>query len=632
MRYKLPAFVIVVLLICGGSPAFAATHGIDLYNELKYPADFTHFEYVNPDAPKGGDLVLAGVGSFDSLNPFVIKGTAAAGMSYVHPSFLYATLLSHTADEANSSYCYIAEKINLSPDRRSVVFTLRKEAAFHDGSPITSEDVVFTFDTLKAKGQPFYKAYYREIVKAEAIGDRQVKFTFMDNKNRELPIIIGEMPILSKRYYQTNDFSSASLKIPLGSGPYKIKAMDPGKSITYERVKGWWGENLPVNKGRYNFDQIGYLYFLDPTVAFEAFKSGDVDFRMETSSKRWVAAYDFPAIRSGAVKKITPKKGSNQGMFGIGFNTRRPIFNDVRVRRAIARALDFEWVNENIFSGLYKRSRSYFENSEFAARGLPTGEELAILNRFKDKLPPQIFTQEFRPPINKKPGDIRIHLKEAREMLEEAGWVIENQKRVNAKTKVPLRFEILITSPEYLRPMSSFIRHLKRLGIEARTRMVDSAQYAVRIDEFDFDIIMMAMGQSESPGNEQLEFWSSKAADIKGSRNYSGIKDPVVDSLIELLIDAPTRKKLVQRTQALDRTLLWGHYVIPGWYSDRYWLAFWNKFDRPKITPKYLFDITTWWVDPAKEAALLPKSEKVAKPSAAAQSNCPRIRRYRYRP
>ncbi len=631
MNKLIPVFITVIVVQLTNA-AFAAKHGVDLYDELKYPADFTHFEYANPEAIKGGDVVLAAVGTFDSLNPFVIKGDPAAGLSYVHSSLLYATLLAHSYDEPISAYGYIAESVEVAPDRISVTFTLRKQATFHDGSPITPEDVVFTFNIMKEKGQPFYRTYYREIIKAEKVDDHQVKFTFASSKNRELPVIIGEMPILSQQYYQTHEFSASSLEMPLGNGPYKIEAVDAGKSLTYSRVKNWWGENLPVNKGRYNFDLITYLYFRDATVAFEAFKAGEVDFRLENSSKNWSSGYDFPALNHGFAKKLVVENSTNQGMQAFVFNARRPVFQDKKVRQAVALAFDFEWANDNLFYSLYERTNSFFENSELAAHGLPQGEELQILEQYKDRLPAALFTQEFRMPVNDKPGAIREQLKQARNLLETAGWVIKDQKRVHSVSKAPLQFEILIADPTFVRVISGFVRNLKQLGIGARVRVVDSAQYIGRVNDFDFDIIVGGMGQSESPGNEQLEFWGSRAAAAKGSQNYAGIKNPIVDNLIELVIDAPNRASLVQRVRALDRVLLWEYYVVPLYYNAKYWLAIWDKFDRPAIAPKYVFDFNSWWIDPKLEARLIIKDE-TQEAQAAVFPTCPEepFRRYRYR-
>ncbi len=574
-----------------------AAHGVDLYGSLKYPADFTHFDYVNPDAPKGGNISFAAIGTFDSLNPFVIKGTPAGGMSMLHPSMFYATLMAHSADEPISAYGYIAEDIEVAPDRTSVIFTLRSEAQFHDGSPITPEDVVFSFNILKEKGQPIYKAYYREVIRIEKLDKRRVKFTFASGDNKELPVIIGEFPILSKKYYQTHNFAKASMEIPLGSGPYKISKVDNGQSITYQRVNNWWGENLPVNKGQHNIDTIKYLYFRDDTVAFQALQSGECDFRMESSSKNWATSYTFPAVKDGNVKKLTVPHQSGQGMMGLAFNLRRPLFQDIRVRQALALLFDFEWTNENIFHSLYKRTNSYFANSELASIGLPSEKELELLLPHKKQLPETIFTQAFKMPVTDGSGNIRPQLRQAKKLLQDAGWIVKNHQLVNAKTGQPFKFKILITQPNFERLLHGFIRNLKRLGIQAKMRVVDSSQYVARMDEFDFDMVPASILQSESPGNEQREFWHSKLANVKGSRNYMGIANPVIDELIEQIIDAPTREELVQRTHALDRVLLHNYYIIPLYHNDKYFLAHWRHLQHPDRFPKYAIQLSTWWVD-----------------------------------
>jgi microcin C transport system substrate-binding protein len=587
------------------TPSPYPSHGIDLYNQLKYGPDFKNFDYVNPDAPKGGELTRSAIGGFDSLNPFVIKGVPAAGMTYTYPSYLYATLMAHSFDEAMASYGYIAEKIKLAPDRSWIIFTLRKEATFHDGTPITPDDVIFTFNIFKEKGNPFFKAYYREITKVEQVGKRQVKFTFLSGKNLELPVIIGDMPILSKSYYTKHKFEDTTLIFPLGSGPYKIEEVDAGKSITYRRIKHWWGENLPVNKGHFNFNKIEYLYFRDSTVAFEGFKTGIYDLRLEDQSKNWAKGYDLPAIKQGKLIKKSISHPMIQGMQAFIFNTRRELFKNKDVRQALSLLFDFEWTNKNLFYGFYKRTNSFFENSDLAGHGLPSGDELKILEPFRVQLPTEVFTTAFKMPVNDGTGNIRSQIKKAQDLLKQAGWIMREQKLVNAKNNQPFIFEILIIEPVYIRILQGFINNLKRVGIEARARLVDAAQYQSRINDFDFDMVIQRIGQSRSPGNEQVEFWSSKIADTKGSFNYAGIKNPVVDQLIEGILKAGSRESLVTSTRALDRVLLWNYYVIPMWYNDAYWVAYWNKFGQPKIIPAYNFPLDTWWVDSKLETKLI---------------------------
>lgn len=587
------------------TPSPYPSHGIDLYNQLKYGADFKNFDYVNPDAPKGGELTLAAIGSFDSLNPFVIKGVPAAGMTHVYPSYLHATLLAHSFDEPIAAYGYIAEKIELAPDRSWIIFTLRKEAKFHDGSQITPDDVIFTFNILKEKGNPFFKAYYREITTVEQIGKYQVKFSFLSGKNLELSVIIGDMPILSKSYYTKHNFEDATLIIPLGSGPYKIETVDAGKSITYRRVKHWWGENLPANKGLYNFDKIKYLYFRDGIVAFEALKTGVYDLRIENESKNWAKEYNLPVVKQGKMLKKTIPNHMIQGMQAFIFNMRRDLFKNKEVRQALSLLFDFEWTNKNLFYGFYKRTNSFFENSELAAHGLPSEDELKILAPFHAKLPREVFTTAFEMPVNDGLGNIRSQIKKAQDLLKQAGWVMNEQKLVNSKNYQPFVFDILISDPVYIRVLQGFINNLKRVGIEANVRLVDAAQYESRVEDFDFDMIIQKIGQTSSPGNEQVEFWSSKTANIKGSFNYAGIKNPVIDQLIEGVLKASSREHLTAATRALDRVLLWNYYVIPMWHNDAYWVAYWNKFGQPKIIPAYNFPLDTWWVDSKLEKKLI---------------------------
>ncbi len=575
-------------------------HGLELYGVPKYPADFKHFDYVNPDAPKGGTFRVGVVGTFDSLNPFIIKGVPAAGMTILHPSYLYATLMDRSYDEPSSAYGYIAETVEIAEDKKSVTFTLRKNATFADGSPITADDVVFSFDTLKKKGHPTYAAYYRKINNAEALSPSKVRFNFVTDDDRELPQIIGELPILSKAYYAKHDFNKADMTIPLGDGPYKIESVDPGKSITYVRVKDWWGADLPVNKGRYNFDKIKFIYFRDPTVALEAFKAGDVDWRLEKVAKDWVNSYDSPAFRNGDYIKKEIKHEMPSGMSGLIFNTRKPIFQDVKVRKAIALAFDFEWANKNLFYDTYTRHNSYFSNCELASTGLPQGEELKILEQFKDKLPPEIFTQEFKMPVNAKGHNIRDQLRIAKKLLKEAGWEIKDGVLTNDKTGQPFQFEILLVQPDLERVINGFIENLKALGIKASIRVVDSAQYTARMDDFDYDMIFDGFGQSISPGNEQEEYFGSRTADIKGSKNTAGVKNPVIDALIEQIIHASSRESLVAHTHALDRVLLWNYYVVPGYYQGAYRLGYWKNFHFPPKTPKYNLDLNSWWYEESK--------------------------------
>lgn len=574
------------------------SHGLSMYGDLKYGPRFKHFDYVNPEAPKRGDVKLAAIGTFDTLHPFVLKGVPAAGLGEV-----FETLTVGSADEPFSQYGLIAETIELPADRSWVAYTLRPQARFHDGSPITADDAVWTFQTLKSKGHPFYRAYYAQVLRAEKLGERKVKFVFAKGDNRELPLIVGQMPMLSKAYWSTRDFEKTTLEPPLGSGAYGIQSVEPGRSIVYQRVKDHWGARLPVNVGRDNFDTIRFDYYRDTTVALEAFKAGQYDFRQENMAKHWATAYTGPAVSRGLIKKDAIKNEVPTGMQAFVFNQRRPIFQDRRVRQALAHAFDFEWTNRHLFHGAYTRTTSFFSNSELASHGLPDAAQRQLLEPFRGKVPDEVFTREYQPPSTDGSGNIRDNLREALTLLGAAGWTVKGGRLVNARGQ-PMQFEILTNDPTFERIALPVAKNLERLGIGARVRTVDSAQYQNRMDTFDFDVTVVVWGQSLSPGNEQRDFWHSASADVPGSRNFAGIKDPVVDRLVELVIQAPDRASLVARTRAVDRVLLWGHHVIPHWHIQAYRVAYWDKFGRPAIAPKYVLGFDTWWADPKKEAEL----------------------------
>ena len=593
--------LILPLAIGAAAPA-VGSYGLSLFGSLKYGPDFTHFDYADPGAPKGGSLSLPAIGTFDTLNPFVIKGVPADGLGRI-----FDTLTVPAEDEPGSQYGLVAEGIALAPDRLSVLYTIRKAARFHDGTPIAPGDVVWSFETLLAQGHPMYSAYYRDVSKVEAEGERGVRFRFKSAANRELPQILGEMPVLSKAYWSGRDFSKTTLDPPLGSGPYEIAKLDAGRSIVYRRVADYWGADLPVNKGRYNFDTIRFDYYRDATVALEAFKAGQYDLRVENSSKDWATGYDCPALRAGLIKKVMIPNGLPTGMQGFGFNLRRPIFQDPRVREALGYAFDFEWSNKNLFYGAYQRTRSYFDNSELAASGVPSGEEQKILDRFRGQIPDAVFTKEYNPPRYDGSGDIRSGLLDALKLLEAAGWTFKGRQLVNAKTGQPFEFEILLDNPQFERIVLPVVENLKRLGITARVRTVDTAQYERRMETFDYDMTVVLFPQSLSPGNEQREFWGSRAADQPGSRNLLGIKSPVIDALIEELVQAQDRASLVARTRALDRVLQYGYYVIPNFHLGFFRVAYWDKFGRPKVSPKYALGLDTWWVAPAAAQALAAK-------------------------
>lgn len=574
-------------------------HGLAMNGTPKYAAGFTHFEYVNPDAPKGGEIRLHSLGGFDSFNGFIAKGEPADGLGLI-----YDTLMVSSDDEAFTEYGLVADSIETPEDRSWVIFHLNPEARFHDGTLITVDDVMFTFNTLVEQGAPFYKSYYGEVDRMEDLGDRRIKFHFKEGVvNRELPLILGQLPVLPKHWWADRDFSKAGLEPPLGSGPYRIKDFEPGKSVTYERVPDYWAQNLPVARGSSNFDEVRYDYFRDDTVALEAFKAGEYDFRQENTSKLWGTMYTGERFDKEQIIKAEISHELPRGMQGFGYNLRRELFQDRRVREALGYAFDFEWSNKNLFYGQYRRSNSFFTNSELASRGKPTPEELAILEPFRKDLPEEVFTEAFTVPQTDGSGNLRTQLRQASRLLNEAGWTVQDGKRVNAAGQ-PFEFEILLVSPAFERIVLPFAKNLERLGITANVRTVDTSQYIERLRKFDFDMMVVTLGQSLSPGNEQHEFWSCEAAQAEGSRNYMGICNPAIDELIKLVIAAPNREELITRTRALDRALLWNHFVIPQWHINYFRLGYWNKFSHPEVTPKYGLGLFTWWVDPAKEAQL----------------------------
>ena len=565
-------------------------HAQTLYDEPpKYPANFKHFDYVNPDAPKGGTLRQAGFGGFDSLNPFINKGVPADDIGMI-----YDTLTRHGLDEPFTEYGLLAEKIEKAPDNAWVRFYLRPEARFHDGQPVTAEDVKFSFDTLMSKGAPMYRGYYADVEKVEVESPQRVRFVFKQAGNRELPLIVGQLPVLPKHWWAERDFSKGNLEVPLGSGPYKVADVQAGRSIRYERVKDWWGKDLPVNRGFYNFDTLEIDYYRDNTVALEALKAGQFDYWLETSAKNWATAYNTPAVANGQLIKEEIANHNPTGMQGFIFNTRRPLFTDRRVREALGLLFDYEWANRQLFNGAYTRTRSYFDNSELASIGLPSADELKLLEPLRAQIPPQVFTDEYQPPVTDGSGIIREQQRRAYQLLQEAGWRVDGDQMLDSTGK-PVSFEFLLAQTEFERVLLPFKRNLADLGIELVIRRVDVSQYINRLRSRDFDLIVGGFGQSNSPGNEQREYWHSSSADNPGSRNFIGLKDPAVDSLVEGLINADSRQSLITHTRALDRVLLWGHYVVPNWHIKTWRVAYWNRFEHPEISPKYDIGLHTWW-------------------------------------
>ncbi|PIE25389.1 MAG: hypothetical protein CSA60_00695 [Neptuniibacter caesariensis] len=591
LRTRVILFLVLSLNIYADTVNYS--HGIAMHGDLKYPADFSHFDYVNPDAPKGGKVIESAIGTFDSFNSFIVKGTAAAGLHMI-----YDSLLARAGDEPFSLYGLIAESIEVPNDRSWIIFNLRKDAKFSDGHPITADDVVFSFDILRRKGAPFYKAYYADIESVEAFNDHRVKFTFKNNLNRELALIVGEVSILPKHYWENRDFAKTTLDIPLGSGPYMIDSFEAGRSITYKRRDDYWAKDLPVNKGKYNFAYRVYDYYRDNTVAMEAFKAGEYDFRRENSSKRWATSYTGSAFDDGKIIVREFEHQNPTGMQAFVINNRKPQFANPKVRQALALAFDFEWTNRNIFYNAYTRTHSFFSNSEMAATELPSAAELEILQPIRDKVPAEVFTKVYRAPETKGDGRIYTELRQAKRLLLQAGWAFKNGSLINTETGEQFTIEMLLYSPAFERVVAPFIRNLERLGIKASIRLVDVSQYISRLRTFDFDIVVSSFGQSSSPGNEQRDYWHSSSANTEGSRNLIGIRNPAVDYLVEQLIQAPDREQLVLRSRALDRVLQWNHYVIPQYHINKYRVAYWNKFAMPKTRPKYNLGFNTWWIKP----------------------------------
>lgn len=580
-----------LLAVAASTQAAEPLHASSIYGEAaKYPANFTHFDYVNPDAPKGGKMRLNSIGTFDSLNPWIIKGNYAAGLSRI-----YDTLTTASLDEPFTQYGLIAEKIEIADDRSWEVFHLNPNAAFSDGKAVTAEDVEFTFYTLVQKGSPFWSFYYKDVTKVEVLDKHRIKFYFKEGASRELPLILGQMAILPKHYWQDKDFTKTSLNIPIGSGPYKITEVKAGKRIVYTRRDDYWAKNLPVNKGLYNVDSIIYDYYQDETVALEAFKGGAYDFRQETSAQRWATGYESPALSSGRIIKESIVNAQAVGMQAFVFNLRKPLFQDIVLRKAISLAFDFEWANKTLFYDQYKRTQSYFQNSDMESSGLPSAQELKLLQPFKAELPKELFTQPFVVPTTDGKGHPRAQLREAQGLLAEAGYKLQNNQLFTPEGQ-PVKFEFLLTNSAFERVALPFTRNLSTLGIQVTVRRIDQPQYVNRLRNFDYDMIVAVFPQSSSPGSEQRMYWSSEAADSEGSQNYIGIKSDVVDALVDKLVDSQTREELIVRSQALDRVLLWGYYVIPNWYNNTFRLAYRNNLTHPDFGDDlYAIPLDAWW-------------------------------------
>ncbi|MEH6951736.1 extracellular solute-binding protein [Nitrobacter sp. NHB1] len=582
-------------------------HGLSLFGDVKYPEGFKHFDYVNPDAPKGGAVRQIGLGTFDNFNPVVsgVKGSIALAVGLIYESLTMPSL-----DEVSTEYGALAESVAYPDDFSFVVYRLRKEARWHDGKPVTPDDVIFSLNSFK-KYHPQYAAYYRHVVKAEKTGERDVTFTFDAPGNRELPQIVGQLMVLPKHWWEgaddagkRRDISATTLEPPLGSAAYRIKSFEAARSVMLERVKDYWGLNSNFNVGRNNFDELRYDYFRDGTVALEAFKGGQVDWRTENSAKNWATAYDFPAVKEGRVVLEEFPNRSSGVMQAFAPNIRRDKFKDMRVRRALNFAFDFETMNQQLFFGQYKRIASYFEGTELASSGLPGGRELEILEPVRAEIPPEVFTTPYSNPVGGSSQAVRANLREGMKLLKEAGYEVRGGKQVDGKTGAPFEIELLTEDPNFERVLLSYKPSLERMGITVSIRTIDSTQYENRLRTWDFDMVVASWGESLSPGNEQREFWGSRAADMPGSRNIVGIKNPAVDKLIERVIFATDRADLVAATHALDRVLLWNNYVVPQWTYSKVRTARWDRFGRPAEMPKYGLSAfpALWWYDAGKAA------------------------------
>ncbi len=599
---------LLTLLVSGGLSVAGTARSEELQRrpaiaklgQPRTPVDFKHFEWVNPDAPKGGTLTLSSIGSFDNLNLATIKGSAAPGIAYLHD-----TLFAYNPDEPGTSYGLIAEAVAYPDDFSFARFWLRPEARFQDGTAIRPEDVIFSFNEQK-KASPAVALYYRDVVSAEQTGVREVTFRFARAGNRDLPYTMSLLAVLPRAYWTANgangevrDLTKTTLEPPLGSGPYRIKSVEPGRTIVYERVKTYWAKDLPVNRGQYNFDEIRYLSFRDDLPEFEALKTGTIDLRVENSSRKWATGYDFPAVRDGRMKKTELHTKTVAAFQAFVMNTRLAKFSDPRVRRALTLAYDFESANRSLFYGLYKRLNSVFENSELAHSGVPAGRELEILEKLRDKVPPEVFTTPYKSPVQATADDLRANLREAGRLLNEAGWKIQGGVLRRPDSGEQLTVEFLSYDTQFDRIVLPFKQNLEKLGIVLSIRVVEPTQYEQRLKRFEFEMITDNFVQSHSPGNEQRERFGSEAAGKEASSNRTGIRNPAVDSIIDDIIYARTREDLIAACRALDRVLLWNHYMIPQWYLPMTWVAYWDKFGRPPRHPSQDVSISiTWWNDP----------------------------------
>jgi microcin C transport system substrate-binding protein len=593
---------LALLLLAAPASAAERPHGLSAFGDLAYPAEFAHFAYADPDAAKGGAFSLVGWGgvtTFNSLNNYILKGDAAEGLD-----LLFDSLMTRAADEPDAVYGLVAASAEIAPDGKSVTFYLRPEARFADGTPLTADDVVFSFETLKTKGHPLFRQMLQDVVKAEALDPATVRYSFQGELVRDLPLTVAVLPIFSKAYYANRPFEETTLDPPLGSGPYLVDRVAQGRSIVYARNPDYWAKDLPVNRGRWNFDKIRFEYFRDRTAAMEAFKAGACDFREEFTSKVWATEYDFPAIRAGKIKKEVLPDETPSGTQGFFLNTRRDKLKDPRVRQALDLAFDFEWANRNLFHGLYDRTTSFFENSPMKADGEPPEGERALLAGLGAPVSEEVLGQAYLPPKSDGSGQDRTLLQQAGKLLDEAGFTIKNGVRFDDQGQ-PFTLEILTFEPVFERVMAPYVKNLKLLGIDARIRMVDAAQYQQRLKDFDFDITTQRYVMRNTPGVELRSYFGSEAAKMDGSLNLAGIADPAVDALIERILAAKSREELETAARALDRVLRAGHYWVPHWYKPSNHVAYWDKFSRPEHKPRFDRGILdTWWYDEAKAAKL----------------------------
>ena len=589
------------------SATLSESHGYAQFGALKYPASFTHFDWVNPEAPKGGTLRIMAAGSFDTLNPYTLKGTSPVatanflqyGVTELNEPLMVGTgPYDPSGDEPASSYGLIASSVEYSEERSWVVFNLRPEARFHDGKPITAYDVAFSYRLLLKEGHPQYRTSLQEVKRVDILNRHRVRFVLKRANNPLLILRLGELPVLPQHYWKDRDFKATTFEPPLGSGPYRITRVNPGRSLTFERVQDWWGAALPANRGKYNFDRVEVDFYRDSHVAFEAFKAGEFDFYIEQQAKNWANNYRFPAATRGEVVRAEIPHQIPTQTQALFMNTRRATFEDARVREALGLMFDFEWTNRTLFNSSYTRAASYYPNSEFSAKGKPQGAEWLLLSPFRGQLPPRLFTEPFRMPVTDGRGIPRETMRRALGLLAEAGFKPSGQRLINGKGQ-PLSFEILLVNPNLERILQPFTENLASIGIQANLRTVDRAQYKQRLDRFEFDMILLTLPQTLSPGLEQALYFHSSQASVKGGKNYAGINDPVVDALLEKLLSARTRDEQVAATRALDRVMLWQHYTIPNWYIDYHRLAYRNRFAFV-ATPPYTLGLRSWWLKPTE--------------------------------